>query len=164
MQMQYGLTAEAQRIQRKYGDQAREKALGTPSGILEDDAVAIGIFKGFALLIPIGIEGWDGLETILHHAINGGLSFGGIRQVEHNQVVLCRGASGSVTVFDGKFEMIRRVGMTKHEAVKAFVIFKGANDFQAGAVAIKAQDVGHMVGGTGDTQVRLHEQSIVLSL
>ena len=108
--------AKAQRL--------RQKALGTPCSILEDDAIAIGIFEGFALFIPIRIEGLNGLEAVLNHAVNSGLPFGCIGQVEDNQVILGRGASSGVTVFDRELEVVRRVRMTEYDAIETFVIFK----------------------------------------
>jgi hypothetical protein len=54
--------------------------------------------------------------------------------------------------------------MTEHDAVEAFMIFKGGDDLQAESIAVEAQDVGHMVGRTGDAQVWVHGKSIVLSL
>ncbi|MBA3870901.1 MAG: hypothetical protein H0X30_17300 [Anaerolineae bacterium] len=62
---------------------------------MEDDAVTIGIFEGFTLFIPIGIEGGNGLKAVLCHAVNGGLPFGGIRQVELDEVILRGGASAA---------------------------------------------------------------------
>ncbi|MBA3870900.1 MAG: hypothetical protein H0X30_17295 [Anaerolineae bacterium] len=61
-----------------------------------------------------------------------------------------------MTVFDGELEVIGCGGMTEHDAVKTFVIFKRGDDFQAESITIKAQDVGHVVGRAGNAQMRVH--------
>jgi len=91
------------------------------------------------------------VEAVRDHAVNGGLPFGAVGQVKDDEVILRWGASGGVTMFDGELEVIGRVGMTKHDAIKAFVIFKGGDDLQAESVAVEAQDFGQMVGWSGDT-------------
>jgi hypothetical protein len=96
------------------------------------------------------------LEAVLNHAVNGGLPFSGIGQVKDKQVILSGCASGGVSVLDSELEVVRRVRMTEHDAIEAFVIIKGGDDFKAESITIKVQDVGHMVGGTGNAQMGVH--------
>src|SRR5262249_43944239 len=64
-----------------------EPLLASPGRPLQDHAIAVGVFEGEPVAIPIGIEGRDGREARIAHALYRGPPAVGVGQIEDNQVV-----------------------------------------------------------------------------
>jgi hypothetical protein len=105
---------------------------------LQDDSVAVGIFEGCAVAVPVGVERRNRLEACASHHLNGGFPFLSIGQIEDQKIILSRGTPGRMSVSMREFEMIGRPGTPQHHAVDAVMIFEPIQDLQAQSVAVKA--------------------------
>jgi hypothetical protein len=76
------------------------RALGAPSGVLEDYPIAVRILKGLPLDLPIGIERLHRLVPRLSQSLHGFGPSPSIRQIEDQQIVLGRGGSGPMPHYE----------------------------------------------------------------
>ena len=61
---------------------------------MEDDAIAIGVFEGHALAVPVGIERGNGRETGISHRFNCGFPFFSVGKIKDQKIVSGWGTPG----------------------------------------------------------------------
>lgn len=104
------------------------EASDTPARVLENNTIAIRVFEGPAVLIPISIESRDCHETRSFHPIHRRLPFFLRGQVENQEVIMCRGSASDMAVGSCKLEMIWSRPAPEHDPVEAIVIFEPVED------------------------------------
>ncbi len=92
-----------------------------PSSVLENNSVAVWVFEGFPVSIPIGIKRGNRREPRRDHTVDGCIPFNRIRNIEDDQVVFGRGTADRVPYLLGELKVIRNPTLADHHAVKAIV-------------------------------------------
>ncbi len=92
-----------------------------PSSVLEYDSVAVWVFEGFTISIPIGIKCGNRREPRRDHTVDGCIPFNRIRNIEDDQVVFGWGTADRVPYLLRELKVIRNPTLADHYAVKAIV-------------------------------------------
>jgi len=98
---------------------------------LEYDAIPIEILERLSLGFPIGIIRGDTLKPGCEHASTTGFPLILVRKVEDQQMILRRGSADLVSPLGGEFQMVGLLGMSKDDAVEAFMVVKLGEDREA---------------------------------
>jgi len=101
-----------------------------PSSVLENNSVAVWVFEGFPVSIPIGIKRGNRREPRRDHAVDGCIPFNRIRYIEDDQVVFGRGTADRVPYLLRELEVIRNPTLADHYTVKAIVSRKLIEQFK----------------------------------
>jgi hypothetical protein len=107
-----------------------------PLHLLQDYAVAVFIFVGAPLSIPVGIERRNLLETGRKHVGARAFPIAHLWNIEDSQVFLCGRWRDRVRATVCELEMVTRVGKPEHHAVESFVVLEAADDMQAKAPTV----------------------------
>jgi hypothetical protein len=135
----------------------RGKRSSSPTCVLQNDAVAVGIFERFSLDVPVRVERLDGWVAELLEALRGFLPLRSIGNVKHQKIVLAGRFPGGMPTLARELEVVSRSLMTEHDTIEAVVILKFIKNFEAEPVAIKFHDRRELIGGSRHPQVRCRE-------
>lgn len=99
--------------------------------MLEDDSIAVRIFEGFALAIPVGIFGfaWRDAECLEPLDRGGPLVEGG--QIEYEKMFVSRRAFNGDAVLMREFDVPRTVAPSDDDAVETLVIVEARQHLEA---------------------------------
>lgn len=124
-----------------------------PGRVLQHHAVSIRVRKGSTMAIPIRIERWHRTVAVCAHPVDGQLPLRCVGKIKYEEIVVRRCATRRVTAFDRKLEVIGVIAVTQHDAVKALVIFKPAQNLETQTVAIESNDLRKVIGRPRHAQV-----------
>jgi hypothetical protein len=98
---------------------------------LDDDPIAVRVFKGPTLPIPVGIERRNRREARSLQPTHCRLPFLDSGQVKDQQVLLRWGSPGNMAMRFRELEMVWCARAPEHDAVKAIMFCKPVQDVQA---------------------------------
>src|SRR5690349_1340903 len=126
--------------------------LAGPGHPLQHHPIAVRVLESEPFAVPIGVEGGNRRESGGTHALDGGLPFARVGQIEDDEIVRRRRAANGMAAGAGELEMIRRLVVAQHDAVEAVMVLEAVEHGEAEAVAIERQQGIDVVARTGDAQ------------
>ena len=107
-----------------------KKKRSAPLGLLQCDTIAIGILEGLPADVPIRVERLHELVAAADYALNSLLLFGGIGQIEHQEIVLGRRTARLVPMSVRELEVMLRARLAQHDAFETVVTLQRAEELQ----------------------------------
>src|SRR5215472_3430855 len=100
----------------------RRERSASPSGVRKNDAIAVRVFEGETVAIPIGIERRHRFEARQPQALDGLVPFLLVRQIEDQQVVPGGRPPGRMAALAGELQVIGRARPAEHDAIEAVMV------------------------------------------
>src|SRR5690242_2108324 len=129
----------------------------SPTRVLQNYSLAVGIFERFSLNVPIRIECLDGRIAELLETLRGFLPLLSIGNVKHQKIVLTGRFPRRMPKLPRELEVISCCPMTQHNAIEAVVIVEFIKKFEAEAIAIEFYDRGELIRGSRHPQMSFRE-------
>src|SRR5690242_8989959 len=129
----------------------------SPTRVLQNYSVAVGIFERFSLNVPIRIECLDGRIAELLEPLRGFLPLLSIGNVKHQKIVLTGRFPRRMPKLPRELEVISCCPMTQHNAIEAVVIVEFIKNFEAEAISIEFYDRGELIRGSRQPQMSFRE-------
>jgi hypothetical protein len=135
----------------------RAVASRSPTRVLQNYSVAVGIFERFSLDLPVRVECLDRRVAELLEPLRGLLPLGSIWNIKHQKIVLGGRSPGRMPTLSRKLEVVSRCPMTQHDTIEAVVILEFVKNFEAEAIAIEFHDCGELIGRSRHPQMSFRE-------
>ena len=101
-----------------------ELSLQGPRRVLEYDSIAIEILKRLTLCFPIGIIRGDTSKPGCEHLGTTGFPLVLVGKVEDQQMILRGSFTNLVSTMGCELQMVGLLGMSKDDAIEAFMVLK----------------------------------------